>query len=53
MMPSLSEMLRINENLGGSFECSICHRRFQSQVDLFNHINLEHENILLPLASVS
>jgi hypothetical protein len=54
MISSLKEMSRIDESLDGAFECRICHRRFQSQVDLSNHVNLEHESmLLLPLESVS
>jgi hypothetical protein len=39
-----------NENLGGLFEYNICHRRFQSQSELYTHINFEHEK-RLPLAA--
>jgi hypothetical protein len=52
MMSSPMPASKTNENLDGSFECSRCHRRFQSQSELSSHINLEHEK-RLPLAGVS
>jgi hypothetical protein len=51
MMSSSIATTGTNENLGGSFECSKCHRRFQSQGELSSHINFEHEK-RLPLAGV-
>jgi hypothetical protein len=52
MMSSSIATTGTNQTLGGSFECSKSHRRFQSQSELSSHINLEHEK-RLPLAGVS